>query len=218
MTDKAALGDYCAALSARLATIPGVQRTPNRLVDIFTRRDFLDDVECQLLIDKIDRERRPSTLLAPTDDKEFRTSDSCDFDRQEPEVDAIERKIDEFVGIPHRRGETIQGQRYAVGQQFKPHHDWFYIDQKYWPEESKRGGQRVWTVMIYLNDTQIGGATRFKKIGKMFKAERGKLLCWSNLDHAGEPNVWTLHQGMKVRAGVKYIITKWYREQPWGYA
>lgn len=218
VSDKAVLGQYCADLAARLDSMRDVQRTPTRHADIYVRRNFLDPAECDLLIEKIDRERRPSTLLSSTDDQEFRTSDSCDFNRQAPEIDAIEQKITDFVGIPKDRGETIQGQRYAVGQQFKSHHDWFYTSEDYWEVESKRGGQRIWTVMVYLNDTQTGGATRFKKLGKMFKAERGKLLCWNNLDRAGEPNPWVLHQGMKVREGVKYIITKWYRELPWAYA
>ena len=164
---------------------------------------------------QIDRDARPSTLLSSTDDTEFRTSSSTDFNRQEPAIDRIEKKITEFMGIPEAHGETIQGQRYEVGQQFKPHNDWFYHDQDYWKTEKDQGGQRIWTAMIYLNDTQVGGATRFKRLGKMFHAEKGKLLCWNNLTHEGDPNEWALHQGMKVRQGVKYIITKWFREMPW---
>jgi hypothetical protein len=29
----------------------------------------------------------------------------------------------------------------------------------------------------------------------------------------GSPNPWTLHEGMPVDAGAKYIVTKWYRER-----
>ena len=31
----------------------------------------------------------------------------------------------------------------------------------------------------------------------------------------GSPNPASLHHGMKVRAGTKYVITKWFRERPW---
>ena len=215
VTDPAILARRNRAIIEHIEAQPGVQRLPNRNVDIYIRRDFLDDEECRLLCEKIDRDARPSTLLSSTDDAEFRTSSSTDFDRQAPEIDAIEDKIVRFMGIPKENGETIQGQRYEVGQQFKSHHDWFYVTQDYWKTEQNQGGQRTWTAMIFLNDTQVGGATRFKKLGKMFHAEKGKLLCWNNLTHEGEPNVWTLHQGMKVREGVKYIITKWFRELPW---
>jgi prolyl 4-hydroxylase len=70
--------------------------------------------------------------------------------------------------------------------------------------------------MIYLNAAEAGGATRFKAIGKTFQPETGKLLAWNNRrpDGSGNPN--TLHHGMKVRKGLKYVITKWYREREWG--
>lgn len=218
VTDKAILAERNSAIAEHISAQPNVQRIPNRALDLFVARDFLDDEECRLLIEKIDADARPSTLLASTEDQEFRTSYSCDFNRQAPEIDTIEEKIVRFMGIAKQNGETIQGQRYSVGQQFKPHHDWFYADQDYWKTEKDQGGQRIWTAMVFLNDTQTGGATRFKKLGKMFHAEKGKLLCWNNLDANGEPNTWTLHQGMKVREGVKYIITKWFRELPWIYS
>lgn len=215
ITDKSVLAERNREIIAHIEGHAGVQRVPTRNIDIYTKRDFLSDEECQLLVEKIDRDARPSTLLSSTDDTEFRTSSSTDFNRQEPAIDRIEKKITQFMGIPEAHGETIQGQRYEVGQQFKPHNDWFYHDQDYWKTEKDQGGQRIWTAMVYLNDTQVGGATRFKRLGKMFHAEKGKLLCWNNLTHEGDPNEWALHQGMKVRQGVKYIITKWFREMPW---
>lgn len=68
--------------------------------------------------------------------------------------------------------------------------------------------------MVYLNTPEDGGATRFKVINKTIRPEPGKLVAWSNLDAAGRPNFATLHAGLKVHRGVKYIITKWYRERP----
>jgi prolyl 4-hydroxylase len=68
--------------------------------------------------------------------------------------------------------------------------------------------------MAYLNEPAEGGATRFKTIGKTIHPETGKLLAWNNLNPDGTPNGATLHQGMKVRRGTKYVLTKWFREQP----
>ena len=70
--------------------------------------------------------------------------------------------------------------------------------------------------MIYLNRPEEGGATRFKAIGKTIRPEAGKLVLWNNLLHDGSPNEATLHQGMKVRRGTKYILTQWYRQRPFG--
>ena len=67
--------------------------------------------------------------------------------------------------------------------------------------------------MLYLNQPEDGGATRFRAIGKTIRPETGKLLLWNNLNPDGSPNEATLHQGMKVRKGTKYIVTLWFREQ-----
>ena len=213
--DPLILAERNLAIKAHVETQPDVQRLPNRNLDLYMVREFLNEEECRLLCDKIDRDARPSTLLSATEDAEFRTSSSTDFNRQDAAIDAIEDKIVAFMGINKDYGETIQGQRYEVGQQFKGHHDWFYDTQDYWKDEKNQGGQRTWTTMVFLDDGMTGGATRFPKIGKMLHPERGKLIAWNNLNAEGQPNTWTLHQGMKVRQGVKHIITKWWREEAW---
>ena len=69
--------------------------------------------------------------------------------------------------------------------------------------------------MIYLNEPEAGGATRFTHFKKRFIPKTGTMLCWNNRNRDGSINNWTLHHGMKVRKGTKYVITKWYREKPW---
>jgi prolyl 4-hydroxylase len=80
---------------------------------------------------------------------------------------------------------------------------------------SKSWGQRTWTAMIFLNDVEEGGATWFPLAGIRVKPKRGLLLAWNNMNPDGSPNVNTLHEGMAVQQGVKYIITKWFREGAW---
>jgi prolyl 4-hydroxylase len=201
----------------RLIRSPNAFKIPSNDLDIFVVRDFLNQAECDELIARIDAQRIPSQLLAPTEDPEFRTSESCNLDPLDPFVKGIEAKLTALLGIHPPHGETIQGQRYAVGQQFKPHHDFFYRDQPYWPEMEKSGGQRTWTAMIFLNEPEAGGQTAFPNAKLKVSPRTGNLLTWNNMDAIGEPNLFSLHQGMPVEAGVKYIITKWHRERPWGY-
>ena len=157
-------------------------------------------------------------MLAPSEDPEFRTSESCNLDPTDPVVKSVEAKLTDLLGINPLHGETIQGQRYAVGQQFKAHHDFFYRDQPYWEAMEKTGGQRTWTAMVFLNEPEGGGQTFFEKAGIKVAPRTGNLLAWNNMDVIGEPNPFSLHQGLPVTAGVKYIITKWHRERPWGYS
>lgn len=199
----------------RLARAPNALQLPSKDLDIFVVRDFLSHKECEGLIRLIDRDKIPSQILAPSDDPEYRTSESCNLDPKDPLVRAVEDKLTYLLGIQPAHGESVQGQRYAIGQQFKAHHDFFYVDQPYWEEMNRTGGQRTWTAMMFLNAPESGGATFFPEAGLRIKPRTGNLLTWNNLDAAGEPNPFSLHQGMPVEGGVKYIITKWYRERPW---
>ncbi len=163
----------------------------------------------------IDADRIPSSLLSPSPDPEFRTSDSCNMDPRNPLVRQVEAKLTRLIGIQPEHGETIQGQRYAVGQRFKEHHDYFDTEQPYWPFMEASGGQRTWTAMVFLNTPERGGKTAFDRASIRVAPRAGNLLTWNNLDDDGAPNPFSFHQGCPVEAGTKYIITKWFRERPW---
>jgi len=213
--ERARLGQV---VGARLEANPDVQAAMVGGAQAYYYPAFLDAAQCDTLIGIIDGNRRPSTLLSDRPEQEdygFRTSDSCDMDRYSPEVAAIDTAIADLLGIPPERGETIQGQRYAPGQQFRAHHDFFHQNQKYWAEMQRTGGQRTWTAMVYLNDVEEGGATWFPEAGLRVAPRRGLLFAWNNMAPDGRPNTLTLHEGMPVVKGVKYIITKWFREGTW---
>lgn len=203
------------SVSQRLAANPRVKRAPLETVQIYYHPDFLDVAQCAKLRQMIDANRRPSTLLADPNEPNYRTSESCDMDRWSPEVRPIDEAIAMLLGIDPDNGETMQGQRYAIGQQFRPHHDYFHENEPYWPSMVACGGQRTWTAMIFLNDVEEGGATWFPQAGIRVAPKRGLLLAWNNMNPDGSPNTLTLHEGMPVVKGTKYIITKWFREGRW---
>ena len=198
-----------------LARAKGVQKAPSPKLHLYIKRNFLALAECLRIIALIDAKRRPSTLADDLGVAGFRTSETCDLDAALPEVAMLDARIAALTGLDLVYGEPIQGQRYAAGQEFKPHTDYFEPDGADYPRYCALSGQRTWTVMIYLNRPEAGGATRFKAIDKVVQPETGKLLAWNNLTPDGRVNAATLHHGMKVRAGTKYIVTKWFRERPW---
>ena len=209
---KIAIGRF---VKDRLNRTAGVFQVPSDRIDLFVARDFLAADECAGLIAMIDAERIPSQLLSPSADPEFRTSESCNVDPEHPLVIRVEVKLASLLGIQPSLGETIQGQRYAVGQQFKAHHDFFHVDQPYWAAMERSGGQRTWTAMVFLNQPEAGGQTVFPQTGIALAPRAGNLVAWNNLDAEGRPNPDTLHRGSPVAAGAKYVVTKWYRERPW---
>ena len=202
--------------AARLMAVPGMQRVPSPQLELFILRGFLDRPECAALIALIEAGRRPSTIADDNGDYAFRTSETCDLDIVLPPVAALDAKLAELSGIDPAYGEPLQGQRYAAGQEFKPHTDYFDPHGRDYARFCSVAGQRTWTFMIYLDTPAAGGATRFKAIGKTVQPEPGKLLGWNNRLADGSVNPASLHHGMKVRAGVKHVITRWYRERPWG--
>ena len=209
--------DACGESSSeRLIACPGVQRIPTDRLEIFQMRGFLEFEHCAALISLVDAGRRPSTIADANGDDYFRTSETCDLSANEPVVLELERRLLALSAIPPQFGEPVQGQRYAVGQEFKPHTDYFTPGGQDYDTYCSVAGQRSWTFMVYLNDVASGGGTRFKALGKIFQPETGKLLCWNNRWPDGSVNPNSLHHGMKVRKGLKYVITKWYREKPWG--
>jgi prolyl 4-hydroxylase len=201
---------------ARITAQPGVQRFPGRDLALFIRRAFLSPEECAGLIAQIDANRRPSTIADANGDGYFRTSETCDLDDADPLVATIDARLAAFAGIDPRHGEPLQGQRYDVGQEFKAHTDYFEPNGPDFAQFCSVAGNRTWTLMVYLNEPAAGGATRFTKVGKTIQPETGKLLAWNNRIEPGRYNPATIHHGMKVRSGVKHVITKWYRERPWG--
>ncbi|PVX30877.1 prolyl hydroxylase family protein [Sphingomonas pokkalii] len=201
----------------RLQRHPGIQRVPSPKVSLFVLRNFLEPERCHSLMERIDHDRRPSTLANANGDYAFRTSETCDLPSDDPDIADLKRRIVALTGLHPDHGEPMQGQRYAIGQEFKAHTDYFEPNSVDFERYCAIAGQRTWTVMLYLNDVEAGGATRFKAIDKLIQPEAGKLLAWNNLRPDGSVNPSTIHHAMKVRAGTKYVITQWFRERPWGW-
>ncbi|MEE4337236.1 prolyl hydroxylase family protein [Erythrobacter sp.] len=213
--DQDALRRIGGQVTKRLDDDPGVYRINTDKADLFAVGDFLTPAECQRLCLMIDEVARPSSLHEQGYESGFRTSYSGDLDPHNSFVMGISRRIDDLLGLNPVTGEAIQGQRYLPGQEFKPHNDWFYTSEGYWPLERKRGGQRSWTAMAFLNEVEEGGHTHFTEIGVSIEPKPGVLLIWNNADRDGAPNELTKHAGTPVGKGVKYIITKWYRTRRW---
>lgn len=204
-----------AAVRERLAQDTQAYKIDTELGELYAFGDFLTLSECERLIAMTDAIATPSQLHEVAYQEAFRTSYSGNFDPDDSFIMGISRRIDDLLGMKPNMGEAIQGQRYFKGQQFKPHNDWFYTDEKYWQLERKRGGQRSWTAMAFLNTVEEGGATDFTHIGIDITPKPGVLLAWNNAKPDGTPNEDMMHAGTPVIRGSKYVVTKWYRTRKW---
>ena len=195
---------------------PRVQWLESPHAQLYVCQNFLSPADCNLLIGMIDADSRPSTLYEGTEREGYRTSNSCDVDPGDEDIQRIDQSICDLMGIEAARSEILQGQRYKPGQEFKDHHDFFHESEQYWPKEARAGGQRTWTAMAYLNEPEEGGGTAFPQLDYTVEPRKGMLLIWNNMQRDGKPNLNTLHAGRPVVTGVKYVITKWFRLNKWG--
>ena len=207
--------ESAAEVRERIACYPDAVRMPATGVELYIVRNFLTLDECAALIAMIDANRVPSPVVGDATASAHRTSETCYLYPGPAPVTAVETKLDQLTGLEPCYGEALQGQRYAVGQEFKPHHDFFDTGQPYWQDQVAMGGQRTWSAMTFLNEPEAGGRTNYPTAGVAITPKAGNLVIWNNMDEYGAPNAGSLHQGMPVERGVKYVLTKWYRERPW---
>jgi prolyl 4-hydroxylase len=176
---------------------------------------LLSDQECDALMAEAEPLlARSETVENNTGGSEVnasRTSDGMFFERgQSLLISRIEARIAALLNWPVENGEGLQILRYRPGAEYKPHHD--YFDPKHAGSATilKRGGQRVGTLVMYLNTPTRGGGTTFPDVGLEVAPVKGNAVFFSY----DKPDVSTrtLHGGAPVLEGVKWVATKWLRE------
>lgn len=203
---------YIYPLYKPLADNPLVHRVENNFIEIYEYENFLSAEECNTFVSKIGENLQRSTVTNPDADKNVRTSSTAFLRIGDYEPTKIlNDKMHAFMRWPVQCGEEPQGQRYEIGQEFKQHCDWFDTQSTYNVSHLEKG-QRTWTLMVYLNDVDEGGGTKFTKLDMEFKPKMGKAVIWNNLLPNNKGNAWSEHWGMPVIRGQKNIITKWFRE------
>ncbi len=199
----------------KLRADPRIEPRGGKKADLFLLRGFLDEAECRRLIAIIDSRIQPSVLFTDKASPRGRTSSTHFFAKEMPETRALAERIAAVTGIGLPNAEPLQGQRYRRGEEYRHHRDHFLLDRPHWQTERHRGGQRSWTAMVYLNTPEAGGATAFPALDLTIAPEPGMLVVWDNMDRKGRPNRATLHAALPVEAGVKYVVTQWYRQGEW---
>ena len=178
--------------------------------------NLLSPEECDALIAAATpRMARSLTVATKTGGEEInadRTSDGMFFQRGDnPVVQRIEERIARLLNWPLENGEGLQVLHYRPGAEYKPHYDYFDPAEPGTPTILKRGGQRVGTLVMYLNTPEKGGGTTFPDVHLEVAPQRGNAVFFSY--ERPHPTTRTLHGGAPVIAGEKWVATKWLRER-----
>ena len=178
--------------------------------------NLLSGEECDALIEAAaPRMARSLTVATDTGGQEVnadRTSAGMFFARSEnPLVQRIEARIARLLDWPLDHGEGLQVLHYPPGAEYKPHYDYFDPAEPGTPTLLRRGGQRVATLILYLNTPEAGGGTVFPDAHMQVAAQRGNAVFFSY--DRPHPDTRSLHGGAPVLQGEKWIATKWLRER-----
>jgi prolyl 4-hydroxylase len=175
---------------------------------------LLSDEECDELIElarvRLARSHTVDTATGDSEINEARTSDGMFFARAENELCArLEARLAALCGWPVENGEGLQILHYRPGAEYKPHYDYFDPAKPGTPVILKRGGQRVATIVTYLNTPAAGGGTTFPDVDLEIAALKGNAVFFSY--DRPDPATRSLHGGAPVVAGEKWVATKWLR-------
>ena len=189
-------------------------KIPNDYLEIYSIPNFLKEDECNELVISINNETFNKSTLTNNNEPDinFRTSTTAKLFTTNPIYEKLNNKICTLLEIEKEKGETIQAQKYCIGQEFKLHTDYFGKTDECNKEYLANIGQRTYTVMIYLNNVKEGGYTQFPLINLDLKPIKCTAIIWNNLDKDNNENVYSKHCGMPILDGEKIIITKWFRE------
>ena len=185
-----------------------------RLPQLVVLGGLLSEQECDEMIELARPELQRSTTVEPDSGGDMvhpdRTSFGMGFRRGEhPLCRRIESRIARLLDWPLDHGEGLQVLNYGPGAQYKPHHDYFDPAMPGSDVLLRRGGQRVASVVMYLNTPERGGATLFPEAHFEVAAVKGNAVFFSY--DRPHPMTRTLHAGAPVQAGEKWILTKWLR-------
>ena len=144
----------------------------------------------------------------------IRKSQTAWLSPSDPVIKQIIERVCTITNLPFENCEKMQVVKYEPNGFYNAHYDASCDDKKECVEFEKNGGQRVVTMILYLNDDFTEGYTEFPNLKKQYKPEKYSGLLFYSLEKNGNKcHPLSLHAGMPVKSGTKYIANVWLREQ-----
>ena len=205
-------------------------QTADRTVRVVTRisrpivavlEGVLSDDECDELIRRSRDKMRRSTTVDPQSGKHEviadRSSEGTFFPlNADPFIASLDQRISEVMNLPVENGEGLQVLHYGVGGEYKPHFDYFPPEDPGSHVQMTIGGQRISTLVMYLNEVDEGGGTTFPEIGLEVVPKKGSAVYFEYTNSLNQLDRLSLHAGAPVSRGEKWVATKWMRQHRYG--
>ncbi len=145
----------------------------------------------------------------------LRTSSDTNFDpiQEDLALRLVQLRIAAATGVELVNGEPLVVLRYAPGEQYRPHRD--YVPPGSIERDRPQAGNRARTICVYLNAVEAGGETEFPVAALRVAPVPGRAVVFDNLHPNGQPDPDSLHAGLPVQRGEKWLATLWLRQRPY---
>ena len=205
---------------AKLADAPplrALSQSPNPLMAVSP--GFIPPAVCDWIVARARTGLRPARTYDPGNASAAgtvsrnRTNSEMYFAAHELDLvlAALRQRINSLSGLPLQSLEDTGVLHYTVGQEFRPHYDFLDPGVDAYAQDIERRGQRIATILVYLNDDFDGGETHFPLANQRFKGRKGDALFFRNVDDNGAPDFRTLHAGLAPTRGEKWLLSQWAR-------
>lgn len=184
-------------------------------------KDICTEEVCNKFIQLAEQSLTPATTFFDDDPSDLRIAEvSYMYSNRDPLISEYLEIVSKLTNAPISHIEPPQLVKYSPGGLYVEHYD--FIEEKYkttdpdsWNQFISKGGQRVLSVILYLNDNFEGGTTNFPLSGIDIKPKQGKLVIWKNVDESNNLDYSTKHSSTPIIKGTKYILVTWIREFPY---
>ena len=198
----------------------GQQVADDPLVQVID--DFVTETErshiIRLTADKLDTALVSAVGAAKTSDGRTGSVAWVKHDHT-PIVRGLVKRVSNLVGIPVRHAESLQVVHYGETQEYKPHFDAYDMTTEKGQQRTAKGGQRLVTALMYLNEVEDGGGTIFPKLDLEVEARPSRMVIFHNVGDNDLEDLTrhrhSLHGGSPVWGGQKWACNLWFRQFPY---
>lgn len=179
--------------------------------------ELLSADECRLLIacatPNLHRSQALDPLTGQALPMALRTSSDASFDPivEDLALRLVQLRIARSARMELTHAEHLIVLRYRPGEEYRPHRD--YRPASSLRNDRPQAGNRARTICVYLNDVEAGGETEFPVPGVRVAPRAGRAVVFDNLHPDGRPDEDSLHAGLPVARGEKWLATLWLRER-----
>lgn len=182
-----------------------------------THDDVFSELECEYVIALADPLLAPSFINDPVSGRPLRhpnrTSHSMAFPGHDGDLwlRQLQRRLAHLAKLPLMHSERLAVLRYRIGEEYRPHRDYLRVSTAQ-DVSGDHAGQRLTTAFCYLNDVEAGGETDFPLLKACVSPKRGRVVMFDNVNADGSPDPSTLHAGLPIERGEKWLATMWFRQ------